>query len=126
MTTPADHAGLRDRIAKAIWERQNPGLYWATCEYRWKVDAEADADAVVAVLPAPTDQAAAPVASTAPLAAGLPLVKGRCPACGHASLFLGSGGYVTCSIAECREPDAASTMLERRLAGKAQQDGAAK
>jgi hypothetical protein len=51
--------------------------------------------------------------STAPLASGLPLVKGNCPACGHASLFLGSGGYVTCSIAACREPDAASRVLEQ-------------
>ncbi|WP_109000813.1 hypothetical protein [Streptomyces rishiriensis] len=51
-------------------------------------------------------------ASTAPLAAGLPLVKGRCPACGRASLFLGNGGYVTCSVIECAEPDAASTLLE--------------
>ncbi|MFF7130021.1 hypothetical protein [Streptomyces sp. NPDC008240] len=54
-----------------------------------------------------------PTASTAPLAAGLPLVKGNCPACHRASLFLGSGGYVTCSVADCREPDAASTVLER-------------
>jgi hypothetical protein len=59
-------------------------------------------------------------ASTAPLAAGLPQVQGNCPACGHASLFLGSGGYVTCSIAECPEPDAASTVLERTR--EAQQD----
>ena len=42
-----------------------------------------------------------------------PLVKGRCPACGLASLFLGEGGYVTCSVLECREPDAAATLLER-------------
>ncbi|WP_435610874.1 hypothetical protein [Streptomyces sp. C10-9-1] len=54
----------------------------------------------------------APAASTAPLAAGLPLVQGRCPACGSASLFLGDGGYVTCSRIDCPEPDAASTLLE--------------
>lgn len=57
---------------------------------------------------APADRAA----STAPLAAGLPLVQGRCPACQRASLFLGSGGYVTCSSADCPEPDAATTVLE--------------
>lgn len=40
-------------------------------------------------------------------------VKGRCPACGWTSLFLGDGGYVTCSRIDCPEPDAASTLLER-------------
>jgi hypothetical protein len=59
-----------------------------------------------------TDQPTAP-ASTAPLASGLPLVKGRCPACGATSLFLGDGGYVTCSRLDCPQPDAASTLLER-------------
>lgn len=53
-------------------------------------------------------------ASTAPLAAGLPLVQGACPACHSASLFLGNGGYVTCSQAACPEPDAATSVLERR------------
>lgn len=52
-------------------------------------------------------------ASTAPLAARLPLVRGRCPVCGTSSLFLGNGGYVTCSQADCTEPEAASTALER-------------
>lgn len=47
----ADRAALRDRIAAAIWERQNPGRRWADCEYRWRADAEADADAVLTVLP---------------------------------------------------------------------------
>ncbi|MFB7440218.1 hypothetical protein ACFC01_17975 [Streptomyces mirabilis] len=50
-------------------------------------------------------------ASTAPLAAGLPLVRGNCPACGRASLFLGDGGYVTCSIIDCPNPSAADDML---------------
>ncbi|MET9879772.1 hypothetical protein ABZZ36_34935 [Actinacidiphila glaucinigra] len=39
-------------------------------------------------------------------------VQGRCPACGRNSLFLGDGGYVTCSRTLCSEPDAASTLLE--------------
>ncbi|MCP3820098.1 DUF6085 family protein [Streptomyces sp. A3M-1-3] len=43
-------------------------------------------------------------------------VQGRCPACGWESLFLGDGGYVTCFRLECPEPDAASTVLERRPA----------
>jgi hypothetical protein len=54
----AGRAALRDRIAAAIWERQNPGRLWADCEYRWRADAEEDADAVLAVLPAPVDRAA--------------------------------------------------------------------
>jgi hypothetical protein len=54
----ADQTALRDRIAAAIWERQNPGRRWVDCEYRWRADAEADADAVLAVLPAPADRAA--------------------------------------------------------------------
>jgi hypothetical protein len=43
-------------------------------------------------------------------------VRGRCPACGRESLFLGSGGYVTCRQLACPEPDAASTLLEQRPA----------
>lgn len=35
------------------------------------------------------------------------------PACRRASLFLGTGGYPTCSNADCTEPDAASTVLEQ-------------
>lgn len=50
-------------------------------------------------------------ASTAPLAAGLPLVQGRCPACGRASLFLGNGGHVTCSIIDCPNPSLADEQL---------------
>ena len=47
------------------------------------------------------------------LAAGLPLVQGNCPACRRAELFLGTGGYPTCSNADCPEPDAATTVLEQ-------------
>ncbi|MFI1472064.1 hypothetical protein [Streptomyces wuyuanensis] len=48
-------------------------------------------------------------------AAATPMVdvQGSCPVCGKTSLFLGDGGYVTCSRLECPEPDAASTLLER-------------
>ncbi|MFJ6566575.1 hypothetical protein ACIQNU_04095 [Streptomyces sp. NPDC091292] len=48
----ADRADLRDRVAAAICERQNPGRRYADCEHPWQADAEADADAVLAVLPA--------------------------------------------------------------------------
>jgi hypothetical protein len=45
-------------------------------------------------------------------AAGYPVVKGRCPACGAASLFLASGGYVTCASLDCTNPAQASALLE--------------
>lgn len=38
-------------------------------------------------------------------------VFGQCPACGHKALFLAVGGHVTCRIAECSDPGAASDML---------------
>lgn len=39
-------------------------------------------------------------------------VKGFCPmGCGQ-TLFLGSGGYVTCSRIECPRPDAVADLLE--------------
>jgi hypothetical protein len=48
--TPSRRAGLRDEIAAAIWERQNPGRRWADCEHPWGADAEEDADAIMPVL----------------------------------------------------------------------------
>jgi hypothetical protein len=42
----------------------------------------------------------------------LPDVSGRCPACGLKTLFLGVGGYVTCSLSDCPNPVMASQMLE--------------
>lgn len=44
-------------------------------------------------------------------AANHPLVQGRCPACRGASLFLGSGGYVTCARLDCPDPCAADKLL---------------
>ncbi|WP_020116791.1 hypothetical protein [Streptomyces canus] len=52
-------------------------------------------------------------ASTAPAAAAHPLVQGRCPACNGSSLFLGSGGYVTCSRLDCPNPCAADDLMHR-------------
>lgn len=43
---------------------------------------------------------------------GTPVVRGRCPACGVASLGLGSGGYVTCANLSCSDPSAASDLLD--------------
>jgi hypothetical protein len=38
-------------------------------------------------------------------------VQGRCPACRRASLFLGSGGHVTCARLDCPDPCAADKLL---------------
>ncbi len=51
-----------------------------------------------------------------------PHVQGRCPACTRPGLFLGSGGYVTCSHANCTGPDAATALLnEADTLSRAQQ-----
>jgi hypothetical protein len=106
-----------EAIARAVWERCGTD----ECAVVTIDDPRNIAVAALAAMtPAPDNQAT----STAPLAAGLPLVQGNCPACSSASLFLGNGGYVTCSRIDCPEPDAASTALERRLVGEAQQDPA--
>lgn len=39
-------------------------------------------------------------------------VSGRCPACNRTALFLGDGGYVTCSHLDCPRPDAAADLLD--------------
>lgn len=46
------------------------------------------------------------------LAAGYPIVKGHCPACGLGSLFLAAGGYVTCAALGCPNPAAATEVLD--------------
>lgn len=38
-------------------------------------------------------------------------VRGRCPACGSETLFLGDSGYVTCSLIDCPNPSAPSKLL---------------
>src|SRR5581483_10497659 len=43
---------------------------------------------------------------------GWPRVEGRCPSCGHRSLFVGSGGYVVCAIIGCKDPGSASDLLD--------------
>jgi len=40
-----------------------------------------------------------------------PEVAGRCPACRGASLFVGSGGHVTCARLDCPNPIAADDLL---------------
>lgn len=51
---------------------------------------------------------------TAPpgLALTFPQVQGACPACGHAGLFLGSGGFLTCAQLTCPNPSAADELLD--------------
>jgi hypothetical protein len=45
-----------------------------------------------------------------------PKVVGRCPACGYDTLFLGTGGFVTCSLQNCPNPAAASDALKGKQA----------
>jgi len=47
-----------------------------------------------------------------------PKVQGKCPSCGAESLFLGSGGYVTCSVIGCKAPGAATDLLKLGGAGE--------
>lgn len=43
--------------------------------------------------------------------AAAPSIDAPCPACGQRCVFVGEGGYLTCSILECPEPDAPHTAL---------------
>jgi hypothetical protein len=38
-------------------------------------------------------------------------VRGVCPSCGTALLFLAEGGYITCSLHDCPDPTAADRLL---------------
>lgn len=98
---------LRRVAAEAQQQESGSGCAHCVCCHAW-----GDREAHAALVRDDAAEAQQP-ASTAPLAAGFPLVKGRCPACRHASLFLGTGGYPTCSNHECPEPDAATTVLEQ-------------
>lgn len=40
-----------------------------------------------------------------------PWVQGRCPTCGSSSLFVGSGGYLTCGNLSCSRPESPSEAL---------------
>lgn len=46
-----------------------------------------------------------------PLPDRYPKVQGRCPSCHLTTLFLGSGGYVTCSLIGCPDPTSATALL---------------
>jgi len=38
-------------------------------------------------------------------------IQACCPACGSRSLFIGSGGYLTCAVIECPDPSQAHDVL---------------
>jgi hypothetical protein len=43
-----------------------------------------------------------------------PRVEGRCPACGSTgTLFVGQGGYITCSLDRCPDPGVVADLLDR-------------
>lgn len=48
------------------------------------------------------------------LGEGLPFIQGYCPACGWRGLFVGSGGYITCSQIDCPDPGAVTDLLAKR------------
>lgn len=39
-----------------------------------------------------------------------PKIMTRCPSCGHQTLFIGSGGHLTCSWLPCKEPSPAHVI----------------
>lgn len=41
-------------------------------------------------------------------------IRDRCPACGGPDLFVGTGGYLTCSLIGCPDPTAAHKLLSGR------------
>lgn len=51
-----------------------------------------------------------------------PIIQTKCPACGWKSLFIGSGGYLTCGNLDCPTPifDAAIQAYVRQEVLKAQ------
>jgi hypothetical protein len=49
-----------------------------------------------------------------------PGVQARCPACGSTStLFLAEGGYITCSLIGCPNPEAAHEAIEEQAGANA-------
>ncbi|GHG15289.1 DUF6085 family protein [Streptomyces filamentosus] len=47
-----------------------------------------------------------------------PAVQGRCPACRGTSLFLGTGGHVTCARIDCPNPCATDDLLHGQPASQ--------
>lgn len=59
----------------------------------------------------PTYALVRPEPTADPGTLAFPRVQGMCPTCGSSSLFLGAGGYVTCSWIQCSDPCSASVAL---------------
>lgn len=58
----------------------------------------------------PASQAAART-DTPPPPPPMQDIQGRCPACGLATLFVGDGGYITCSNIDCPRPDLVTELI---------------
>jgi len=106
---------LAKHVTRAIFALKSPAPpgsqhYRSGWDDGLEASMDAARDALLRRLAAETPQ---PETQAEDLAAGLPLVQGNCPACRRAELFLGTGGYPTCSNADCPEPDAATTVLEQ-------------
>lgn len=43
----------------------------------------------------------------------------RCPSCGAQTLFIGSGGWLTCSVIGCKSPSVSTTIGDLREAAAA-------
>lgn len=39
-------------------------------------------------------------------------VYADCPACGNPTLYLGEGGYITCFLMDCPDPEVAIRLLD--------------
>ena len=42
-------------------------------------------------------------------------LKMKCPACNGKTLFVGNGGYLTCSLVDCPEPDTEKALAAMKL-----------
>lgn len=49
----------------------------------------------------------------------IPIINGIfCPACGHSALMLSDGGYITCCIEDCPNPDYADAIATHNQLNK--------
>lgn len=49
-----------------------------------------------------------------PYTANQPKINDRCPSCGARSLFIGGGGWLTCSVIGCKEPGVSKAIIDSR------------
>lgn len=93
---PADRAALRDRIAAAVYEHMHPGSHWsdASMPSDWRPTYLDEADAVLAVLPAPVDRADACI-------------------CGHTEQQHFEDACLVCDCGDYLVPEAAREVIAR-------------